>query len=95
MSKITANLRDYSVFFNILLWYESEGENNKQTNLFPKFQLIPILPLLYYAWSYYRYCVELLLIDITVCENCSHFALKWFNGIGLPCSAYTGDIYFA
>ena len=49
--------------------------------LFQKFQLMPKIS---YAWSCVfhctgNYCLEVIVVDETFCENSSHFILKWFQ----------------
>ena len=51
--------------------------------LFPKFQLIPILRLQvthdYVHWHCSTdYCVELILVNKILCENCFYLSMKWF-----------------
>ena len=74
---------------NIFLWHESEDITNKQTNkkqttttkkpLFPQVQLIPILCELCCISLLHRLCVEFVVVDESLCVNCSHFTLKWFQ----------------
>ena len=56
----------------------------KQKSLYPKFQLIPILRFqIMHDYVCFivpiDYCVEKSLMYETLCENCSHFILKWFQ----------------
>ena len=54
-------------------------------NLFPKFQLILILclqvmhDLICVFHCYTDYCVELIIMYDNLCENWTHFILKWFQ----------------
>ena len=67
---------------NIILWHDSKDINKK--SLLQKFELILILCLQVmhnYVWfiTPIDCCVELIILDKTFCENCSHFIKKWFQ----------------
>ena len=93
-------VKEYSVITNIFLWNESDDINNNNNNKKEKKKkVISKMPVDstfmftslmhdYVHWNCsIHYCIRLILINETSCENCSYFTLKWFlfNSSGEMC----------
>ena len=78
----SSRLKVYSVILTIFLWHESEDtQKNLVSKISVDFNFTNLLvthDYVVFHWSI-DYCVELILVDNNLCENCSNFTLKWFQ----------------